>query len=1094
MSEKSMNTIGVKILDPEMMEANFKHTESVLRSIENCRFVAKEKQDEFNSLLIKNPDDAVMAAKGYNNAISILGSRGSGKTSIIMTLQHILMYGYDTWRKGELKKENSNLQDIKELRENIIMPILVPQDFVRGQDLLSWIFVQLLRKAEEVEKDINQCGNIPLGKQGLFSRWAENKCNKQFSDPLRKCMDDLKSSYELRYKIIKQSNNQTNHVYQYMDEVKRDANLVQEMLRLISMLTDYYRYILEKEPLIFFVIDDLDLAPERSQEVLNLVLRYLQHPNIVVLCGWNQELFQTHLTMEVLRNQGVTDAGMVDANGDYVDVFMTRQRKKVSLLDSARRLSMDNLKKAFPPALRYEVRGLDTEQRANFPSVVFTEYTGKDSHGSLIDLIEKALLASRSPARRKTDEKSENKVEFLHNRQNEFIKVYMRIFDNKCRGLINTYHAFEMLKEFFDNRDWNAKKDVTSVMRSLLDTILFSNTHFFPYRRGLRDLIRIEQIVLQPKDSKESNVCKYYCNYQQVVPVLYKYREKQAMTENDTYITDDEYKVESEYNYFPSLIIDVFILLNFMQNFLRYICNLPIYEHGGVAFSSALSDVIPPIYINTHYDNLLSFAIMSANIKEIPLFPDTDNFRINLELLDAYEKAHFQDGRYDFTGSYSYCQLSRAIIRLFDIEKLKNKSKVDENDHITKKIYSKLMKSPWMRTMSNLFLALAFNENNVERLSRYRCFSIQGIFNEEEMIRESSTPTIISANNRESLGLNNKMKGDISNTTNDILDHLVYSLRELDLLEESILKPKGIKGEELWNSIKNDSETFEKYMKTKEIAEKLTEYINQPHKWIYDPKGLYYQILVISNSKVSKRTTKNPDSYPEEYVEQCDKCMKSMKKNLLWNIRVRMNHAFYDVYDSKQAAAEKYEYLLKASSAISRYMERWEIGSQIWSLAEQEAVEKLFEIFQGIGRIEANRYVRIIAQNGPSSDESSQEEYEIALEGLKLWLINNERHIRPARRNDIEDQLRILQRSAKRETKHYSIDNDIKMELADLGRLIAEECARIAYDEELTKDASSNERDRISWPIIEDYREAFAIWQTIDTDNPDKSKYTTYFD
>ena len=1075
MGDKSVHTIGVKVLTKELMECNFKHTDAVLQSIENCRSIAAENHDEFNNRLINDPDDAIMTARGYNNAISILGSRGSGKTSIIMTLQYILRYSKTVWE--------NKLEGKKELTENIMMPILVPQDFVRGQDLLSWVIVQLLEKADVVEKEINKCGNIRLGKQGPFARWVPEKCENQFSDPLRECMDTLRSSYELRYKIIKQSAGQTGHVCQYMDEIKRDANLVKHMLTLISMLTDYYRSCSreEREPLIFFVIDDLDLAPDRSQEVLNLVLRYLQHPNIVIICGWNQELFQTHLTMEVLRNQGVTDADMIEVNGDYVDVFMTRQRKRVSLLDSARRLSMDNLKKAFPPALRYEVRGFDTCQRAFFPNVELVKYKGKQEFGSLIDLIEKALLASHVPSRRKTDTYLKSTVEFLRTPHNDFIRVYMRIFDNKSRGLINTYHAFETLKEYFDKRDRSKPDDITPVLQSLLDTILFSNTHFFPYRRGLRDLIRIDKVQLFPESYRYKNICRFYCNYQQIVPVLSEYREKIESSKNVLFFNaEDVPKIESEYNYFPSLIIDVFILLNFMENLIRYICDLPLYEHGGHPFSTALNDVIQPIRIDAQHDSLLSYIIMSANIKEIPLFPETDNFRINLLLLDAYEKIQFRDGQYDFTGSYSYCCLSWAVSQLLSYGKPTASIISGEEQSINEKtnLQRILEQSRWTRTMNRLFSALQFNDNNVARLSRYRCFSLQGIFNEDEMIRESS----IEQQGSSSEHIYRIPQNARHSMNNEELDSMVFSLREIETLETIVLKPlelnhnKDNKNEYIWNSIKSDPELFDRYVITKEVAIKFKEYIGKSKtKWIYNPIKLYISIKEISKSNTNMLKTN--DDFKAEYVSNCERCLRDLKKIILWNLMTRLYYSFKDQYDLQPTRVEQYAYLLKASRAVSRYMERWEIGHQTWSPAEQEAVDKLQEIFQAVGATEALNLARTIAQYGAKIEEISQDEYSIALSELKQWFVNDSKYIRASIRSEINNQLQILLRSTRKDTKQYSIDNDIKEILAHLGRIIAGYSAEIAFCDELTKDVSSGERDRVTWPIIKEYREYFDNWK-----------------
>ena len=249
--------IGIRVLSPTMMECSFQHTDAVLTAIDKIRKTAMETHDRFCDVLLKNPDQSIMEARGYNNAISILGSRGSGKTSIIMTIQHILTYGKEAW-----KEEKSG----EILPENIIMPILVPQDFSKDQSLLSWVIVQLLKKGEEIERQIEKVGPYIYQNSSPIAKWCADKQLRPGYNPLRECMDTLTSSFELRCKNERNyADREDDHVYQYMDEVRRDSSLVLDMLKLISMMVDYYQVLqrntygngeVRQEPLIFFVIDD----------------------------------------------------------------------------------------------------------------------------------------------------------------------------------------------------------------------------------------------------------------------------------------------------------------------------------------------------------------------------------------------------------------------------------------------------------------------------------------------------------------------------------------------------------------------------------------------------------------------------------------------------------------------------------------------------------------------------------------------------------------------------------------------------------------------------------------------------------------------
>ncbi len=1064
----TIHPIGVKVLSPEMMKYTFVHTDSVLQTIETFRKTAAENQEIFNKQLRSKPNDALLMAKGYNNAVSILGSRGIGKTSIIMTLQHILRYGKENW-ETQLKQHSC-----AEKNHNIIMPIMVPQDFTPNQTLLSWVIVQLLNLAKEVEKDVQRHGDIGRGRHGIFRKWLSEEDVDHFSDPLRDCMDELQNSFELRYKSSLNPKGEGEHVRRYMDEVRKDASLAIHMLKLISMIIEYYRYIAkdskeneEKEPLLVFSIDDLDLAPERSQEVLNLVLRYLQHPNVVVLCGWNQELFQSHLTMEVLRHQGALDAGLLDVNGDYIDVFLTRQRKKISLLDSARRLSMDNLKKAFPPAYRFEIRGLRARQRACFPNNEMIESaSGDHPEISLLSLIEKALLASRK-------DPMENRVDFLRD-QDELLYIYGRIFDNKSRGLINVYNSFESLQTLFS--EWNRKEplNLTGTLQALVDSILFSNTRFIPYRKGIRDLIRIDSIILQAEGSAEKDICNFYCDYQRVKPVLQDYKRLfKAAKEKTT--TDANHKVESEYNYFPFLIIDAFLLLNFMQNVFRYICGLAIYEHGGRAFSEALNELIPAIELQHTIDNdMLSCAILSAGIEKIHLFPETDNFRVNLLLLNAYEKHDFWDGQYDFTGSHSYCRMSIAITEIISNGKTEKATDgARELPVIDKEKLSEWKRAypDWMNNIQKLFTILGFTQENTERLARYRCYSLQDLYQDEnELVRDSNFAEE-RASRKMIKNIKGRPKGEEGQITDQDSDKLVSTIRTV---EELLNVFKNYK--------KNNNKNGTNIQKNRDAIVKLFENIfpeNIPQKTWVDTTKYNEIIFGIKNTNKSALKQIGED---KEQNERAIMVLQEIKTLLKWNLKARLDAAFLYGMGRRIAADEQYAYTLKASGIIPEYLRRWNLGTdENLGGAEENALN---DILEKIDRFRNDPiYLKVDAiQDAIYEDELSSTERDSFLQTLNeliIWIRKNRVHFTSEEQSQINHSIRVLRHGLIHLRLRNGADREIFNIVKELGQAIAEKSAGVSFKNESVEDKSSTEISRTSWPIVKSTRSSFDNWQTV---------------
>lgn len=1053
--------IGIKVLSSQMMRCSFQHTDAVLETIQNIRDVASKVGQDFKTTLCQEANKAVLEARGYNNAISILGSRGSGKTSIIMTLQHILKVGKKAWEEGRSEEQN------RYQYQNIIMPILVPQDFAPEQSLLSWVIVQLLEKAEEIEQEVARDNSFYFNHGGPFKAWLPEKKHSPAYDPLRECMDSLTRSFELRYKS---GNNcisaDVDHVYHYMDEVRRDSKLVLDMLKLISMMVDYYRYrsaqryndaVSPQEPLFFFAIDDLDMAPERSHEVLNLVIRYLQHPNVVVLSGWNQELFQSHLTMELLKNQGVLNSTLLNTNFDFDDMFMRRQRKRVAALDSARRLSMDNLKKAFPPALRYEIRGLNIVQRAWFPRVPKAAFTA-DDHESLMPLIEKTLKSCISSA-------SPDKVGFLYNGQDEYLLIYMRIFDNKARGLVNVYRAFENLLLRVEEWDHQASLEVTPYITFLLDTILFSNTHFVPYRRGLRDLISINKIVLADANG-EGAVCDYYCNYKNVAGVLRGYL-KDATNVGDSPLTNKGFEMEREYNYFPSLILDTYILLNFMSNLVRYICRLPRYEHGGLEFSEALNEVNSPIKLQKNIDHLLTIAITASGLDEIALFPQTDDFRFNLCLLDAYEKNGFADRQYDFSGSYSYCRLSKALSMIGKQKDSANsKGSIVLSSNIIDGWYKKY--SQWTHTIERLFEALYYSKENVQRLAKYRCFLLQGIFEHHtELLKTiNSVPT----ETFDTFAISDATDL-IPMVTDEDLDDIVYCLRQASFQRKFFSDALTRRSFERNSSTcLNVIRRAEKYMLLfkAHAKEELWDFINIAE----------YKLLCKEMRASTSVIEYNLEQYPNERVvslcQNAFRCTEANINRLLWNLKFYLETSFYKNYQRMRSISDKYEYLLLASKVIGDYRRRWSLGFGTWGKLEEEAANDMVAIFRDNASSNLYAEARKLALLGPTLEGSNRSEYSIAYETIK-------REIRQYQFSEYETQrlhnaVEILGSAIENIRRLTGIEEDIYQVLYHLGTIIANDCAKIAYSPGLLKDKTSEERNATAWPVTEANRGEFCIW------------------
>lgn len=59
------------------------------------------------------------------------------------------------------------------------------------------------------------------------------------------------------------------------------------------------------EPLIFITFDDIDLSPHYGPEILDTVLNYLKHPNIVVFILGSYKTFKEALTIDLWNKENI---------------------------------------------------------------------------------------------------------------------------------------------------------------------------------------------------------------------------------------------------------------------------------------------------------------------------------------------------------------------------------------------------------------------------------------------------------------------------------------------------------------------------------------------------------------------------------------------------------------------------------------------------------------------------------------------------------------------------------------------------------------------------------------------------------------------
>ncbi|NFC02725.1 hypothetical protein EXM90_14480, partial [Clostridium botulinum] len=463
--EKESLKIGARVLDKSDLEALLPTYGNIFEQIDKFRDKAKELND-------KKSDEK----KEYNNIFSILGGRGTGKTSVLLTVKKQIenddVYGYD-----------------------IVLPLIVPDDMGENSDTLGWIITYISKQVEEVNngyiEHLRERENRKK-KEDLFEKY----CIKKEEVPLKKYLKKLQESYYFRkpayYEIlIKEYIGKREYIGDTKEALEADQNLIKNFLLCIEELIKVKRELNgQREPLIYFFFDDVDISAKRGFEVLISIMRYLNHPNVVIFISGDYNVFLETVTLQFLKNEDLLKKDLMgksfilnseDVNKIKLDNFDS------TALELRKNRSYDFLKKIMPPAFRYEMPLLSNKQKCEFK---YTKGNNSESE-TLLKLIEDNFF------------KSDKSDEFIKYNEN-ILYDYFEIFDDTPRGLINTYYyLWEMV-----GNEWEVQH-----IKQFLDIIVNSSVELEKYKSIIYEIINIkEKIKIENKNDSYSKI-EYYIDY-----------------------------------------------------------------------------------------------------------------------------------------------------------------------------------------------------------------------------------------------------------------------------------------------------------------------------------------------------------------------------------------------------------------------------------------------------------------------------------------------------------------------------------------------------------------------------------------------------
>lgn len=285
-----------------------------------------------------------------NNFISILGKRGSGKSSMMMTILNELKLDKITGKKIKYVEENY------EIDYDFILEKIDPSLFNVEKNALGWIiysFEEIIHKFKELNKSNQYC-----------SKNCSMKCAIDEYDKLEEYYITSREFYRenlsalsegvLEYKKVNASIGKAD-----LKLEKQFRKFINEYIKAMKTLRDECDN--KEEPLIVISFDDIDIKPQYGPDILDTVINYLCHPNIIVIMSGEEDTFKEALFIELWNKAKVPQQFSTDEI-----IFNESMKIKIS-----NRVE-DILAKVMPARYKYKLEDFSVKDR-----ILFTPYGQK---------------------------------------------------------------------------------------------------------------------------------------------------------------------------------------------------------------------------------------------------------------------------------------------------------------------------------------------------------------------------------------------------------------------------------------------------------------------------------------------------------------------------------------------------------------------------------------------------------------------------------------------------------------------------------------------------------------------------------------------
>lgn len=464
--KEASRKIGIKLLDERQIGSTFPDYNRVLDIIENQRRRVSQK-----TVYISDHHYHLM----HDNVIGIFGGRGSGKTSILFSL----------WERLRASGQ-----------EDILLPVISPELISDNCSILLWVLSML-------EDTVNKLDALLVKDEDVcFSLEGKYRVNRPACER-RQC-----SILKEEHQALLRNCSKVSEVreYDYSDAVEIQMRYSSTQYQLMRRLDHFWNLLAEAQrmcrnekqaPLIFIMFDDIDLAPERSMELLMSAYKYFSNANVVIILTAAMKMLRQVLTCRMYEKVVGSDFRSLIQGNDMLGQMRERPIDMYQL-DRASDAAIEYLNKVIPQSSRFFLERFDTldrKQLYRYPVDWQVDYDPADTHSIpldrfLIQSLDESGLLEKTDYNGPTD----NFFCIEQDGTRAFAKEYYLLFgdksrylSNSCLVLMQTFEQLQQIKkrmeethrrlqDFPSQRGEDFVREIYAALNNLLTTLISSHT------------------------------------------------------------------------------------------------------------------------------------------------------------------------------------------------------------------------------------------------------------------------------------------------------------------------------------------------------------------------------------------------------------------------------------------------------------------------------------------------------------------------------------------------------------------------------------------------------------------------------------------